>query len=85
VAKTKTFVPPFELFPTALGISLANNWVSTNVIGIKTKVCHQCLLLELFAHLFMDPPKTLASLQYSLSVALHYYWASGIPSFTLQK
>jgi len=62
----ETFVPPFKLFPTVLGTSSANNWVSTHVISIKTKACQHHLLLELFAHLFTNPTKTLAPLQYSL-------------------
>jgi len=66
IDETETFVPPFKLFPTTLGTSPADNQVSTDVIGIKTMACHHGLLCKLFSHLFTNPPKNLAPIQYSL-------------------
>jgi len=61
-----TFVPPFELFATKLGSSLADNRVSTIAIGIKARESHHNLLQELFSQLFTQPPSDLAHVQYSL-------------------
>ncbi len=54
-----TFVPPFELFPTELGSSPANNWVSTIAIGIKTKFVITIYCMSYFPNCLPNLPLTL--------------------------
>jgi len=63
----KTYVPPFEVYPTSIISGTNKDKIYTQTIGVRTNSQHYALLKELFTCLFQHPPAEVSHIRFSLS------------------